>query len=54
MCQMVMKYPECFQMAMKDINIFQSKAPPKFTQIVIFSSKRNHLATLTWSQSYDF
>jgi hypothetical protein len=26
-------------------NLFQSKGPPKFTQIGIFGSKTNHLAT---------
>jgi hypothetical protein len=35
-----------FQMAIKDINIFQSKALQKFTQIGIFGLKTNHLATL--------
>jgi hypothetical protein len=35
-----------FQMAIKYINIFQSRGPPKFTQIGIFGLKRNHLATL--------
>jgi hypothetical protein len=33
-------------MAVKYINIFQSKALQKFTQIGIFGLKINHLATL--------
>jgi hypothetical protein len=36
---------------MKCINIFQSKGPQKFTQIGILGLKRNHLATLVYSQS---
>jgi hypothetical protein len=33
-------------MAIKYINIFKAKGPPKFTQIGIFDLKTNHLATL--------
>jgi hypothetical protein len=33
-------------MAIKYVNIFPIKGPPKFTQIGIFGLKRNHLATL--------
>jgi hypothetical protein len=35
-----------FQMAIKYINIFQSKELPKFNLIGIFGLKINHLATL--------
>jgi hypothetical protein len=41
------KYQKLFQLATKYINIFQSKAPKKFTQIGNFGLKINHLATLT-------
>jgi hypothetical protein len=37
-------------MAIKYINIFQFKDPPKFTQIGIFGLKANHLATLFYRQ----
>jgi hypothetical protein len=33
-------------MAIKYVNVFQSKALQKFTQIGIFGMKTNHLATL--------
>jgi hypothetical protein len=36
---------QIFSMAIDYINIFQSKGPPKFTQIGIFGMKMNHLAT---------
>jgi hypothetical protein len=36
-----------FQMAIKYINIFQSKVLQKFTQIGIFGLKTNYLATLS-------
>jgi hypothetical protein len=46
-----------FQKALKYINIFPSKALQKFSQIGIFGSKRNHLATLVgtcWNHLHYF
>jgi hypothetical protein len=39
-------------MAKKYINIFQSKGPPKLTQIGIFGLNLNHLATLVGPQGF--
>jgi hypothetical protein len=36
---------------LKYTNIFHCKDPPKFTQILIFGLKTNHLATLNLPES---
>jgi hypothetical protein len=39
------------QMVIKYTNIFHSKGPPKYTQIGIFGTKVNHVATLLLAAS---